>query len=356
MSDRIIYLDAGHGGSDPGALGIGQTAGMRETDLNLRMAFAIETELNEGWTGHRVVLNRRKEVTQSLAHRTNEANRLGAAVLVSIHCNSHTDTSANGYESFIHNTNATQRDRDLHRAVHDAQMSFYRQHNIRDRGRKTANFHMVREARMPSILVENLFMRNIEILNFNDPEFETGVALATATGIADFLGLQRRPVVVPQKRGWVEENGQWSFYRSNGRRHVGWRLVDGRWYYMNEDGIMQDGWLRTGGQWYFLNPERGNPNRQSGAPHGAMVDRWVKTDGHWYWLNPERGTVDHNENLPHGAMASGWLTERGDTYFLNPTRNRPNRNDDLPYGAMFIGVHLIDGLNRTFDSSGRLFV
>lgn len=123
------------------------------------------------------------------------------------------------------------------------------------------------------------------------------------------------------KNGWVQSNGNWSFY-VNGQRQTRWLQHNRRWYFLNNQGIMRDGWLQNRGHWYFLNPRRGQDGQTSDRPHGAMRDGWVETGAdRWYFLNPQSGHRNHNSKLPHGAM---WNTD---------------------------GV--INGVSHRFNSSGR---
>lgn len=79
-----LFLDPGHGGSDPGAQG----NSMDEKNLNLDIALRIRTILTGEYKDVQVRMSRTDDSTKSLDQRTNEANTWAADFLLSIHCNS----------------------------------------------------------------------------------------------------------------------------------------------------------------------------------------------------------------------------------------------------------------------------
>jgi N-acetylmuramoyl-L-alanine amidase len=147
-----LALDAGHGGNDPGAIG----ALAKEKDINLHIAYGVKYRLETEYQGVEVSLTRRGDETVSLKARTTVANAWGAHFLVSLHSNAGGGT---GFESYRH-PNANERVKEFQYAVHAGLMQFYKTYNLRDRGKKTANFHILRESSMPAILLENLFVDN----------------------------------------------------------------------------------------------------------------------------------------------------------------------------------------------------
>ena len=89
-----VILDPGHGGRDKGAI----WGGVRESDLNLRVAFRVEAELKK--KGYPVTMTRRSDRYVSLASRSGIANRYRNAIFVSIHFNATKYTSVRGAETF----------------------------------------------------------------------------------------------------------------------------------------------------------------------------------------------------------------------------------------------------------------
>src|SRR5699024_3891027 len=92
-ADVRIFIDPGHGGSDPMA----SAKGLQEKDITLDIAIKTRDILNEQYSGHTVKLSRTEDITKSLNERTNEATNWGANFFVSIHINSN---QATGYESY----------------------------------------------------------------------------------------------------------------------------------------------------------------------------------------------------------------------------------------------------------------
>src|SRR5690606_32472150 len=152
MTMRKVYVDPGHGGSDPGAVG----NGVREADVALAVARQVADHLRRH--GLDVRLSRTADVARSLGARTDEANAWGADAYVSIHCNAHADPAANGFEVW-HTIITSQSTRDeLARSI----VRWLDQLTpLTNRGaRATAGssgrdyYHANRATRMPAALVE----------------------------------------------------------------------------------------------------------------------------------------------------------------------------------------------------------
>src|SRR5690625_3548190 len=97
MKEMKIYLDAGHGGEDSGAIG----NGLQEKEVALDLALRVRRMLRD-YPQVLVKLSRTTDATKSLRVRTNEANSWGANLFLSLHCNAF-NGRARGYEDFIYN-------------------------------------------------------------------------------------------------------------------------------------------------------------------------------------------------------------------------------------------------------------
>lgn len=195
----VVEFDAGHGGTDPGALG----NGLREKDLTLTIAKAAKKHLLDNYEGVVVKMTRESDATLSLLARTNKAISDQADSLVSIHINSATNAQAVGYEDFRHTSqSASSASGRLQSAIHDKVSPLF----TKNRGKKQANYHMVREATVrpvgkkstPSTLTECGFIVNkgdAELLK--DVGFLTRLGVAHAEGVAAFHGLKRKQVSKP---------------------------------------------------------------------------------------------------------------------------------------------------------------
>ena len=89
-----ILLDAGHGGSDPGAV----SGDLRECDLNLEIVLKLDQLLHQLHPEWEVRLTRVEDVYISPGTRATTIRRMGPDALVSVHCNSSTNTTASGHE------------------------------------------------------------------------------------------------------------------------------------------------------------------------------------------------------------------------------------------------------------------
>jgi N-acetylmuramoyl-L-alanine amidase len=97
-----IVIDPGHGGKDPGAIGVG---GIKEKDVVLAIALRLRDELRS-WPGVDVVLTRDRDVFLSLEERTALANAERADLFVSIHANASPNAATSGVETYyLNNTN-----------------------------------------------------------------------------------------------------------------------------------------------------------------------------------------------------------------------------------------------------------
>ena len=191
---KIVWLDAGHGGRDPGAVG----NGLQEKNIVLELANRCGRFLLDHYVGVQVKYSRTTDnhlgadLASDLSARTRQANQAGARVFVSFHCNSFSNSQANGFETFIMQGSAGDNSINLQHEVHDSIWRFMSRNGVQtNRGKKRENFHVLRESKMPAILTECLFITNSEILKFRDTAFLQGVAEAHAVGIANFLNLAK---------------------------------------------------------------------------------------------------------------------------------------------------------------------
>jgi N-acetylmuramoyl-L-alanine amidase len=197
-----IYLDGGHGGKDGGASG----NGIKEKDIVLDICLRIEKGLKE-YENVMVYQSRTTDVFISLEERTKQANNLNADVLLSIHCNSGA-ASARGFESFIY-PNSGAGTSAFQNVMHSEIMKALGT-EIENRGKKQANFHMLREAKMKSILTENLFVSNAADARLLDQEdFRQKIAHGHINGLEKFLGLKKsaQPPPTEEKKLWVVQVG-----------------------------------------------------------------------------------------------------------------------------------------------------
>ena len=172
-----VFIDAGHGGTDPGALGYGY----RESDLNLQVAKKVESKLKS--KGIDVKMSRNSDIFYSLSERAEMANDYGADAFVSIHQNSAEAKSANGIETYYNRKK--EEDRPL---SNDIQKQVISQTGANNRGVKNAEFTVLVKSKMISALVECGFITNeSEVKKLSDPSYQDKLATGIADGIEEYL-------------------------------------------------------------------------------------------------------------------------------------------------------------------------
>jgi N-acetylmuramoyl-L-alanine amidase len=171
-----LAIDAGHGGSDGGAIGNGLLEKDVALDVALRFADLAVADTADGSGGGSwdVLLTRDSDVFVSLAQRATMANAFGADSFCSIHANAFGDPAANGTETYAFaegTTAAALRDR-----VHAEMLAAW---GLTDRGTKTAGFYVLVNTSMPAELSEMGFITNPgDALLLGNPAARQDMALA----------------------------------------------------------------------------------------------------------------------------------------------------------------------------------
>lgn len=178
-----IYIDPGHGGTDPGAQG----NGLREKDVTLAIATRVRNMLVNEYSNATVRMSRTGDQTVSLVQRTNDANAWGAAYYLSIHINAGGGT---GYEDYIHNLlSDSSTTAQLRNTIHAEIVKLI---DMSNRGKKKANFHVLRESNMPAMLTENGFIDNAtDAAKMKTSAWLDKAARGHVNGLAKALGLQK---------------------------------------------------------------------------------------------------------------------------------------------------------------------
>ena len=224
---KIIVIDAGHGGEDPGAIGPNAT---KEKDLNLGIALELK-KLLDADDNYEVVLTRKDDKFIPLAERTNIANENNADLFISIHCNANFDKAASGFEIYFLSEKATDSEAaatatlensviELEGAptkkralLQDMLWSMALNEYINDsselagfiasetpprlqvvnRGVKQASFYVLRGSKMPAVLVESAFVSNFEEeAKLNTAAFKASVADSIYEGIKKFYARKEK--------------------------------------------------------------------------------------------------------------------------------------------------------------------
>lgn len=177
---RVVVIDPGHGGPDPGAVGRG---GLRETQVVLPIGIEVARILQQ--QGVQAVLTRQDERDLDLAPRVAIAERANADVFVSIHANAInlSRPDINGLETYY--APGSTQGATLARTIHN---SILQSLNVRDRGVRSARFYVIRRTSMPATLVETGFVTGAEDApKLASPAFRSQMATAIAKGILQYL-------------------------------------------------------------------------------------------------------------------------------------------------------------------------
>ena len=338
----VVVLDPGHGGTDSGAENQNGISSKSESKLTLKIANYVKQELEKS-SQFVVYMTRTDDSYVGLSERVNYAASKNADILVSLHLNSADSKTANGAEILVPRTgrynskvaeNAGQLAQDILKKL--VSLGLYNRGLVyRDSasGTKypdgsTADYYaIVRQglkAGIPSIIVEHAFISSTVDAKFLDSEADLQkIGRADAEGIAQYFGVtlsnssnnnSNSNSGDSDKNGWVKENRNWYYYKSNAKQ-TGWQKVDGKWYYLKANGVMQTYWYLENGKYYFLGA---NGSVRTGWQNiwgkwyyfdsdGVMQTGWQKIKGVWYYLG---GSSD-------GAMKTGWQKINGKWYYLN---------------------------------------
>ncbi|RKL68184.1 hypothetical protein CR203_06770 [Salipaludibacillus neizhouensis] len=186
--NRIICLDAGHGGKDSGATGYG----LREKDLCLERVLRMKQLFERKYRGSTVLLTRNTDVFLELGERVQVANEAGADVFISDHKNA-LNGSARGFESFIWNGGVSPSTRKLQATVHQHVIGALKRYNMPDRGKKQADFSVVKGSNMPAVLLEEGFIdHETDNSLLRQTDFKEAYCQAVVEGVAEYLGLQTK--------------------------------------------------------------------------------------------------------------------------------------------------------------------
>ncbi len=175
-----VVLDPGHGGRDPGAVGIG---GLREKDINLDITRRVQEILSD--RGVNAVMSRADDREVDLQPRVDIAERADADIFVSIHANaiSLSRPEVNGLETYYYSSGLR-----LAQTIHN---NVLQRTDLGDRGVRRARFYVLVNTSMPAVLVETGFVTGRDdAARFRDPEAVGDIAEGIANGILQYLNVQ----------------------------------------------------------------------------------------------------------------------------------------------------------------------
>lgn len=188
-TERYVVIDAGHGGSDPGALGVLDEKTIKESDLTLSIAKKVKKYIEA--SGFKVYMTRTTDVYKTLVERPAYANELDAAVFVSIHINSVEDTSSDAEGTEVYYAASNNDDSygtTSEKLAKNVLRSMISNMGSVNRGVKTAEHAVTKRSNMPSCLVEVGFITNEDELRLmTSDSYQNKMAKGIADGILETL-------------------------------------------------------------------------------------------------------------------------------------------------------------------------
>lgn len=159
VSNKVIVIDPGHGGTDPGAVATYNGSDVYEKDLNLAIALATRDAL-EYHQGYTVLMTRTTDTTVSLSARYLLANNNNATSFISVHCNSSTNTSVKGTTCVYPNNHDISMSEQLALIIHDEVVSSTSFVSHTTPYQDVRNLAVLRNTTMPATITETGFMSN----------------------------------------------------------------------------------------------------------------------------------------------------------------------------------------------------
>ena len=209
---KCIVIDPGHGGYDPGKVGIDNSL---EKDINLSIALKLKDILEKN--DYHVVMTRSEDIdysncgtgskkTNDLNNRINIINETNPEVVISIHQNSFQDSSVSGAQVFYYGTTSSERDsspatgssisgdsyNNSHRLAVSIQNSLVTEldpanHRV---AKNNTSYYMLKKTSHPAVIVECGFLSNPqEAKNLNDSAYQQKTAQAIYSGITNYFNL-----------------------------------------------------------------------------------------------------------------------------------------------------------------------
>lgn len=226
---KIIVLDAGHGGKDPGAVG---PHGTKEKDVNLAIVLQLEKVFKKD-KNYKVILTRNDDTFIPLVERANIANKNKADLFISVHCNANLNRNASGFEVYFLSENASDTEAISTETLENSVIALEDKSDekktvlqnmlwsmvvneyinesselssfviseasgrlkVPSRGIKQANFYVLRGTQMPSILVETAYISNYtEESKLNTGSFQKSAADSIYEGVKKYYARKAKEV------------------------------------------------------------------------------------------------------------------------------------------------------------------
>ena len=184
--ERVVVLDPGHGGGDPGKIGIN---GVAEKEINLQIAEKVKVLLEE--KDVTVIMTREKdemlegEKSEDMKRRVEIINQTGPDLAVSIHQNSFSDSGVSGAQVFYYS--GSEEGKRFAEIIQSHLLEFdadnHRQAKAND------NYYLLTRTKVPAVIVECGFLSNEEEAGkLSDDKHQDEISKVIVHGIESCLG------------------------------------------------------------------------------------------------------------------------------------------------------------------------
>lgn len=186
LQKGLILLDPGHGGKDVGTQSISKPR-CQEKNLNLMTAKFVKMFLQR--RGYRVIMTREDDTFISLDKRVQIAAEVKPLIFVSIHYNAAPSNEAKGVEIFYHSSKENkERTAASHKLAQSILKQVVFQTKALSRGVKNGSYVVIRDTKIPAVLVEGGFVTNeSELQLLKDPAYLKRLAWGISKGIDEYL-------------------------------------------------------------------------------------------------------------------------------------------------------------------------
>ena len=176
LKNKRIAIEAGHGGSDPGAIA-------RDNQYEKNYTIDIANKLSDilRKNGAKVIMLREKDKNPTLQQRCDVANKEKADILISIHINSFIKPYANGLETFYYKQNDKKLSMIIHKHLQNTS-------GLANKGIKKAQMYILNHTTMPGVLIEPGFLTNPSDYNkIKKQAYRKKLATAISNGISEYF-------------------------------------------------------------------------------------------------------------------------------------------------------------------------
>jgi len=194
QAKKIVVIDAGHGGNDPGKIGINKA---KEKDINLQIALRVRTLLEQNDV--EVVMTRESDEglydqgaankkVQDMKRRIDLIAKTDAPLTVSIHQNSYSEESIHGAQVFYYTTSLEGKEAAL---IMQQQLVEGLDPENRRQAKANDSYYLLKKSPTPAIIVECGFLSNYEeAAKLTREDYQEQVAFQIAMGILKYLSSQ----------------------------------------------------------------------------------------------------------------------------------------------------------------------